>query len=161
MVVIDMMAKNQLPGFPCGGKNRISLVHVSDVCRAALFLAKRRDTIGKCFNLGDRSSYTIKDLMCWLKKEFERIGISVDLFPVSYPLWLMKFFAWQSERIARKYNHPPLVQRDFLGYFDKGYDFVVNSDFIRQLGFRFQYNDPLLDGGLRETIEWMREEELI
>ena len=100
MVVIDMMAKNQLPGFPCGGKNRISLVHVVDVCRAALFLAQQTDTIGKSYNLGDSSSYTIKELMNWLQKEFKRLGVRVDLFPVSYPMWLLKLFAWRSEQIG-------------------------------------------------------------
>ncbi|MBI2669552.1 MAG: NAD-dependent epimerase/dehydratase family protein [Candidatus Yanofskybacteria bacterium] len=161
MVVIDMMAKNQLPGFPGNGKNRISLVHVTDVCRAALFLAKRTDTIGKSYNLGGNFSYTTKELMKYLKKEFERLGVRIDLFPVSYPLWLMRFFAWRSEQIARKYNHPPLVQRDFLGYFEKGYDFLVSSKSIRDLRFDFIYDDPIKDGGLRETLEWMRKEKLI
>ncbi|MBI2063512.1 MAG: NAD-dependent epimerase/dehydratase family protein [Candidatus Yanofskybacteria bacterium] len=157
MVVIDMMARNQLPGFPGGGKNRISLVHVTDVCRAALFLAQRTDTIGKRYNLGDSSNYTIKELMKWLKVKFNHLGVKVDLFPVSYPLWLMRFFAWRSEQIARKHKHPPLVQRDFLGYFDKGFNFLVNSEAIRELGFDFLY-DNLYSGGLRETLEWMKKE---
>lgn len=161
MIVIDMMAKNQLPGFPGGGKNRISLVHVLDVCRAALFLAQRTDTIGKCYNLGDNSSNTIKELMRWLKIQFGRLDVKVDLFPVSYPLWLMRLFAWRSEQIARKYKHPPLVQRDFLGYFDKGFNFLVNSDAIRDLGFEFLYDDPIYSGGLRGTLEWMKKEDLI
>lgn len=163
MVVIDMMAKNQLPGLPGSGKNRISLVHVTDVCRAALFLAERPglETIGKSYNLGNNSSNTIKELMQWLKIKFERLGVKVDLFPVSYPLWLMRLFAWRSEQIARKYKHPPLVQRDFLGYFDKGFNFLVNSDAIRDIGFKFLYDDPVFSGGLRETLEWMKKEELI
>ena len=152
MVVIDMMAKNQLPGFPGAGKNRISLVHVTDVCRAALFLAQRTDTIGKSYNLGDNSSYTIKELMQWLQIKFEHLGVRVDLFPISYPLWLMRLFAWRSEQIARKHKHPPLVQRDFLGYFDKGFNFLVNSDAIRDLGFEFLYDDPIYSGGVRETL---------
>lgn len=163
MVVIDMMAKNQLPGFPGSGKNRISLVHVTDVCRAALFLAEQLglDTVGKCYNLGDSSSYTIKELMKWLQKEFKRLEVRVDLSPVSYPMWLLKLFAWRSEQIARKYHHPPLVQHDFLGYFDKGFNFLVNSDAIRNLGFEFVYDDPIYSGGLRETLEWMKKEGLI
>lgn len=161
MVVIDMMAKNQLPGFPGSGKNRISLVHVTDVCLAALFLAERDDTIGKSYNLGDKSSYTIRELMRYLRGEFARLGVRVDLFPISYPLWLMRLFAWRSEQIAQKYKHPPLVQRDFLGYFDNGFNFLVNSDAIRDLGFEFLYDDPIYSGGLRETLEWMKKEELI
>lgn len=161
MVVIDMMAKNQLPGFPGSGKNRIGLVHVMDVCRAALFLVECTDTIGKCYNLGDESSYTIKELMRYLRGEFARLGVRVDLFPISYPLWLMRLFAWRSEQIARKYKHPPLVQRDFLGYFDKGFDFLVSSKAISDLGFEFVYKDPIKDGGLRGTLEWMKKEGLV
>ena len=161
MVVIDMMAKNQLPGFPGGGKNRISLVHVTDVCRAACFLSQRKDTVGKCYNLGDSSSYSIRELMQWLQVEFKRLGVKVDLFPVSYPLWLMKLFSWRSEQIARKYKHSPLIPRDFLGYFDKGFNFLVNSKTIRDLGFRFIYDDPIRNDGLRETLEWMKRREQI
>ena len=158
MVVIDMMAKNQLPGFPGGGKNRISLVHVTDVCRGAYFLSQRKDVIGKCYNLGDSSSYSIKELMQWLQVEFKRLGVKVDLFPISYPLWLMKLFAWRSEQIARKHDHSPLIPRDFLGYFDEGFNFLVNSEAIRNLGFRFVCDDPIKNGGLKETLEWMKKE---
>ncbi len=160
-VVISMMEKNQLPGYPGGGKNKISLVHVTDVCRAALFLAERNDTIGKGYNLGDASSHTIKELMRYLKKEFARLGVRVDLLPISYPLWLMKLFARRSDQLARKYHHPPIVQWDFLGYFQKGCNFLVNSESIRDLGFTFRYNDPIESGGLRETLEWQRKEGLI
>lgn len=158
LVVVDMMAKNQLPGYPGGGKNRISLVHVTDVCRAALFLAEREDTIGKCYNLGDTSSYTIKELMRYLQKEFANFGVRVDLLPVSCPLWLMKIFAWRSEQLAKKHRHPPIVQRDFLSYFDKGFNFLVDTRAIRGLGFKFLYDDPLTSGGLRETVEWQKKE---
>lgn len=161
LVVVDMMAKNQLPGFPCGGHNRISLVHVEDVCGAALFLARRSDTLDQHYNLGDASVYTIKDLMIFLRSEFARLGTRVDLFPVNYPMWLMRLFAWRSEQLARKNGHPPLVQRDFLGYFEEGYNFLVNTEKIRKLGFRFNYNDPMFSGGLRETLEWQKKEELI
>ncbi|MEK9180360.1 MAG: NAD(P)-dependent oxidoreductase [Patescibacteria group bacterium] len=161
MVVIDMMAKNQMPGFPGGGKCRISLAHVKDVCRAALFLSERDDTCGRWYNLGDESSYTMREMMKYLQKEFANFGVRVDLLPISYPLWLMKAFAWRSEQLAKKHNHPPIVQRDFLGYFEEGFNFLVDTYAIRSLGFGFLYNDPIVDGGLRETLQWQREQGLI
>ncbi len=160
-VVIQMMANNQLPGLPGGGKNKISLIHVTDVCRAMLFLLQKDEAIGKRYNIGGSKHYTIKELMQYLQKEFARLDVPVDLLPISYPLWLMEIFAWRSEQLARKYNHPPVVQRDFLGYFKKGYNFLVDTSAIRDLGFEFQYDDPIESGALRETLEWQRKEGII
>lgn len=161
LVVADMMAKNQLPGYPGGAWNRINLIHVTDVCRAALFLASRTDTIGKRYNLGDSSSYSIRQIMQYLHEIFRELDKTVHLYPLNFPMWLMIFFVWFSELIAQRYGHTSFIQRDFLSYFEKGYNFLVDSSEIRKLGFAFHYDNPLSSGGLRETLEWQRKEGLL
>jgi len=147
-------AKAQRPLIPKNFTARLPFSHVEDVCRAALFIAERDDTIGEIYNIVDDSAYSLA--------EFIRIVASFSghrsytIFPV--PIWLLRqggYLAAIAARWISLLTHkPPLVEYDAIKLV--GVDHWYSNAKLKNLGFQLNYPDA--GEGLRQTIDWYKKE---
>lgn len=138
---------------PWNFTSRIPLVHVRDVCEAALFLAENKASDGEAYNLNDD---TLIGVVEYVKCMGEILGRPVTLLP-PVPVRLIKAVlngiaaleAFASKVVARR---SPSFEQDAIAYL--GEDIVYSNRKIKDAGYRFLYPDARI--GLRETVEWYR-----
>ncbi len=154
------------------GGQRLNMIHVEDIARAAVFVLERDDLpSGEAFNLADSEIQTAEE---FFTTYMESYGMSV-LFHVPYPRrtfelvftglsylpsrsleplnrWLSK--KWDA--VVKKYNLVPAltpkIARDSFSYF-MGDHAYANTKLLN-LGFKLKY--PGFREGWMETVKWYR-----
>lgn len=118
------------------GKNKASLVHVTDVVRAAEFLAQKKEAINEIYHVTDDTLYSTEEMTKHLAHICE-----AKFIPIKIPL-----------SIARHISVLAKIDRDLI------HIATVNAWFsnekIKKLGFQFQYPDSKV--GIKETVEWYK-----
>jgi len=130
-------------------------VHVTDLARAAMFVAEREETVGQAYNV--LSDCIPQDE--WLEFVCHAMGIErIARLPVWWPTY--KFFARLSlgyirwlDRRARALGTRPKVDVPMVQYITHQYWF--SNQKIKDLGFQFTYEDPRR--GIWDYITWCRE----
>jgi len=143
--VLKLAAAGGLGPFYIGPQQtRAGMVHVEDVCRAALFVANRFGSEGQIYNVSDDSSHTTAYLM---RKCSSRLGFPMLPF-VSLPIGVMKMFAGHLERRAAKLGRVSSLTPDTIALQER--DSILDTSKIKQLGWTPRHPDTLV--GLLETI---------
>ncbi|MEK7516487.1 MAG: NAD(P)-dependent oxidoreductase [Patescibacteria group bacterium] len=158
---IMMAARGAMgPIYMGSGKNRAGMVHVVDVCRAALFLAElscvqpdRIDVAGQIFNVGDDSQYTVEKLTR---------AIAVQLgFPfipwIRLPFGIMRTMVGNLGKKAEKLGRVSGVNEEMLALMTL--DSLLDTSKLCALGWSARYPDAVQ--GLLETVRWYEEEGLL
>lgn len=152
-------------------------VHVEDVCRAIIFLAKRTEVVEEAFNVSDDEpqrldeafqillgKYGIQPL--WVRAAwfppFARVMCRLlSKFPQSFFNPINRWVQGHWDRVVRKYDlRPelkPRLDRDWLDYLST--DRVYDNRKIKSLGFEFRV--PRSSLGLAEVFEWYKRERWI
>jgi nucleoside-diphosphate-sugar epimerase len=129
---------------------RIPFVHVTDVCRAARFLAENPRTDGQAYNLNDSSQMTNVEFFKFVGdltgKPFLALppvnpeALKALLLPVA------RGVQWLCGRLGVA---PPL-EADTVDYL--GRDFAYSNQKLLDAGYRFTYPDAL--HGIADTVLW-------
>lgn len=150
--ILFLMAKFPILPFPVNIDNYLVGVHVRDVCNAAFFVANHKDAIGEAYNVIDNSKYTMREFA-----EFVCPLMGVKIMPIFIPRELFynigDHLANLSKSVSRAIGTRPFIEKDMVYYLKAVYTF--SNDKLRSLGYEFLYPDLL--EGLRETIEWYRD----
>jgi nucleoside-diphosphate-sugar epimerase len=143
-------------------------VHVRDVCRAALLLLRKAETIGEAYNVGDSTPIRWGELTQYVAELARYKGESLPLYgplgrltalvgswmPSSKLVSVNKTLRedWQQllERESIETPLLPKLERGLLNYM--GEDRVCDTSTIQALGF--VPNHPVTLNGLRDTFDW-------
>lgn len=151
-VTFKMIALGQTPPFIIGtGKNHAGgMIHVSDVSRAALFLARSSEAAGQIYNVADDTNYTFEELV-------EFLGDMLHWPFYKWPHLPFKMIRKSSERLiekAIKAGKKPKIEIDLVDYAQL--DCMIDTTKMKELGFTLEYPD--CKKGLTETVGWYREQ---
>lgn len=131
------------------GKTRAGMIHVADVCGAALFLSRRVEAAGEIYNVNDDSSYATADLM---RACAVRLGF--PLIPGNLPLGVMRFFVGNLGKKAAKKGRISNMNSEMTDLL--AYDAMLDASKLKALGWTPEHPDSLK--GLLSTIDWYEKE---
>jgi nucleoside-diphosphate-sugar epimerase len=126
-----------------------AFLHVEDMCRAVLFALEHAETIGEVYNISDDSRMTTAEFFRLVCQEL--FGEEKPFLHV--PLRALLPVAAVSQRLARWRGTRPALEVGTLHYLS--YDRCWDTSKLRATGFELVY--PRAEEGLRETLEWYRE----
>jgi nucleoside-diphosphate-sugar epimerase len=140
--------------FPKKKKLMMPLIHVVDLVRAAIFLAKKDDVSNEIFNIINDPPLQ-EQFMQFVYKETDITFSTLPLPWVLYKL-LAKFtyyLARRRQKKAKEYGMRPTYDLPMVGYLTHQYYFSNKK--LKDLGFEFFYND--FKKGVSETIGWYKQ----
>ncbi len=146
-------------------------VHVTDVARAAEYLASHPDAVGTVFNVADDAPLSAGDMIRVLCK-----SVGMEVKSPALPWWMAKlarffkplartFLGRENAKLAHIWGkiteklglQNALVPRMDLDWLDYMFiDHTYKNDRIKSLGFTFNYPDSSL--GIDETLQWYKQE---
>jgi nucleoside-diphosphate-sugar epimerase len=134
------------------GFNRRTLVHDTDVARAAVLVMERPVAAGHIYNVTDGNFHTVNEIISAICR-----GLGRKSPRFSLPIAPVRFAAGILEGGARLCGHHPSITRATIDKYTE--DVAVEGNRIqKELGFVPQVD---LDTGWRETIREMRERGLL
>ncbi len=148
------LAKQKRLAIPRNFTTRIPLVHVRDVCSAALFLATNKEADAEAYNLNDDTQITLVEFFQFMG---ETLNVPVRLLP-PIPMWafrsIMLAVALVDEQISKHVlKTAPHLEKDTVHFLGK--DISYSNQKLKDLGYRFLYPDARI--GIRETLDWYRQ----
>jgi UDP-glucose 4-epimerase len=109
--------------------NRRTLVHIEDVCRAALLAAEHPMSAGNIYNVSDGKIHKMRDIIAAMSKALGRNAPRMQL-----PVPVVRFFLWMVEIAFRMVARKPPVNHSTVDKLIE--DIAVCSDRIqKELGF--------------------------
>jgi nucleoside-diphosphate-sugar epimerase len=138
-------------GAPKNFTGRIPFVHVRDVARAALHLARHDKASMEVYNVNDDSQMSTKEFFMFMaelrgKRFFNLPSINVGVIrKLARTAGAVEHFV-----TADLLRIGPFLETDAVDYLNG--DFVYSNEKIKSTGFEFLYPDPR--PGIRETIDW-------
>jgi len=159
--IVVAISEGLIPRVPADLGNYLMVnCHVRDACRAALFLARRPETIGEVFNVVDDSLVSQLD---FLRRAALLTGRNLGLLdlltvPIFAPLAVSsaRVVAWLDKTFPR-YKRYRIWEESSARYISSSY--WISNRKLKNLGFRWEYPDFAV--GLKETVEWLVKAELI
>ena len=146
-LVIKLRAK-QVPLLLPGG---MPLVYSEDLGRGQV-LAAEKGAVGDRFIFSE-SYYTLKEIAQAAYRVFD---MDLEKTPPMMPLWLGKLIAVTGEGVSAFTKKAPLVPRGQLHFMQWG-AVPINTKAKEQLGWQPRN----LEEGMAQTIQWLREENLL
>jgi len=157
--LIRMVKEHKIGAIPRNfHKKALPMVHIDDVCNAAIFLAEKPFAIKyESYNVCDDYNLDMIDTLRYIAHLTDsKIKILVPIHPKILKLFkpFMKLLAKLSAWIARKFrDHArPRLEADTLNYMFGNYLFSNRK--IKTTGFRFKYADRR--EGLLKVIGWYK-----
>ena len=131
------------------GKNRRSLVHVQDVCQAALLAAYHPAALEQVYNVTDGEIHTLQEIVEVMCKALGRSCPNFSL-PANF---VRRSIGW-FEDILGLFNRKLPIARSTIDKLIE--DVAVSGDRIKEeLGFRPKYN---LEKGWNQCVRWLPDE---
>lgn len=147
-------AQMKVVAIPSNFDTHVPLVHVADVCKAALHLALTDAGKGEIFNLNDDTLITTVEFMQFMAELMGHKFVKLPPVPVGLLKAVMMPLAEQLVRAFRRFGDGPSpVEPAVIEYL--GYDFVYSNDKLKQTGYRFVYPDAR--EGIRDTVRWYQQ----
>ncbi|MBW1685595.1 MAG: NAD(P)-dependent oxidoreductase [Deltaproteobacteria bacterium] len=126
-----------------------AFLHVEDMCRAVLFALERDETVGEIYNISDESRMTTAEFFLLVSREL--VGAEKPFLRV--PMRLLLPLAAISQRLAKWRKTQPALEVGTLHYLSC--DRCWDSSKLLATGFELMH--PSAVEGLRETLQWYRE----
>lgn len=146
-------AKAKRPRIPRNFTARVPFSHVVDVCEAALYIARREETIGEAYNIVDDSTVSMAEMIRIVAGA--RGYRTYWVLPV--PIWLVRqlayvagFFMRQLSRITKR---RPVIETQAVKLL--GVDHWYSNAKLKALGYALRYPDAKT--GLIATVKWYEE----
>lgn len=134
---------------------RVPLVHVQDVCGAALHLSGTKASDGEAYNLNDDTQVTVVEFMEWMGEMLGKRVTRLPPVPVAPLKALLLGVARIEELVSRHVTHRPTkLEQDTIRYL--GVDIAYSNQKLKDAGYVFKYPDAR--EGLRQTVDWYRAE---
>ncbi|MFW5929625.1 MAG: NAD-dependent epimerase/dehydratase family protein [Halobacteriota archaeon] len=155
--VFLMIARGWLPAYPLFVDYKFALVHVVDIVRAAVYLENHGEA-GEAYNVVDHQDYTMNQVIRYTAGLTGQNVVGLPVGERAYTsLSNLDVVVPFVERAFEAAGLDPIVEKDSLFYL-KGNYWVDNQKLV-DTGFEFEYPD--YREGVRETIDWFREEGMI
>lgn len=152
-----MIARSPFVLIPQNFTFPLPFVHARDVARAALYLAERPDTNGEYYNVDDNSHLNYAEAAGKVAAAFDKLLFPAPPIPLSLVRKGLLRLADFENRAARFFQKEPRLPRDLILFF--GANLRYSNAKLIESGFQFQYGT--LDLGLKETLDWYRENGLL
>ena len=143
------------------GDALIEFCYIKNQIRGIKLVAEKGSP-GESYIVSDERSYAFKDVILEMARQMEK---KVFLLKIPYPVaWMMAVFFELASKIFKFYpfyvketGRPPL-SRPTLQWAAKSAIYCDISKIKKELGYKQKYS---LKEGLRESIKWYREQELL
>lgn len=155
--LIREMAKMKTIRIPKNFTARVPLIHAEDVCRSALYLADREDSVGQVYNLADDVPYTNVDFFRILAEAMAKPFKLAPKVPVGLLRNALIMAAVLENNLNKLTGGKNKLEKDSL--FLLGEDFWYSNEKLLKTGYQYRYPDGR--EGLAQTIPWYRETGLI
>ena len=126
-----------------------AFVHVQDVCRAAIYAHDNDAMIGEAYNVSDDTRITTAEFFQMICLEL--LGTKKDFKHV--PRALLVPAAVVMQFLARLFGFKPPLEKGTLDYLSC--DRVWDNSKLKATGFTFNY--PTFEKGMKETLEWYKD----
>lgn len=150
---IKLMSRGMMGPFRMGrGNNRVSTIHVRDVCGAAMHLAGLpwSAVSGQVYNVADDSAYTVAEL-----SNFFGRALGFSFAPLIFlPFAVMEKMTSDLIKKAKKKGRISMVDNEMSALLKL--DALLDTSKIKTTGWRPKYPDALV--GLKETLQTYRAE---
>jgi len=148
-------ARMRFPVVPANFTARIPFVHALDVCRAALFLAERREADGEVFNVNDDTTMSSVEFIRYVAALRGRSALVVPspIPPAALRRALVPVARLLQALAGRLGTRSPL-EADSVDYV--GREVLYSTDKLKALGFELAWPDAR--DGIRETLAWYEEQ---
>ncbi|MBN2056862.1 NAD(P)-dependent oxidoreductase [bacterium] len=151
--LIMAAAKPMLSMVPANFTFRMPMVHVDDVCGAALFLASRPEAAGEVYNVNDDSQLRTVDFFKYTAKVMNHVPVVLPPVPLNLIKRLLGHAADLYMPLWRLITDAPApLEKSTIEYL--GEDFQYSNDKLKALGYTFKYADAR--DGLLATLDWYR-----
>jgi len=131
------------------GKNRRSLVHVQDVCRAALLAAYHPAALERIYNVTDGEIHSLQEIVEVMRNALGKSGPNISL-PANY---VRRGVGW-FEDVFGLFNRKLPIGRSTIDKLTE--DVAVSGDRIKaELGFRPKFD---LETGWNQCVQWLPDE---
>ncbi len=128
----------------------IPFVHVRDLCRAALHLARLPGADGEAYNVSDEGRI---DAVALARLVAVEMGVRPKMLP-PLPIPLVRRGLSGAARLSRarasRTGARPFLEYDQVQYFGRNY--LYSIDKLKATGFAFRWPQP--EPGLRDTLRW-------
>ena len=147
------LAKTKRVMAPRNFTTRIPLVHVRDVCEAALFLSQKGASDGEAYNLNDDTQMTVVEFMEHMARLQDKPVTLLPSVPIEPLKALLLGAAFLEEQLSTYITHKALnLEKDTIRFLGK--DIAYSNQKLKDLGYRFVVPDARK--GLEETLVWYR-----
>lgn len=148
------LIRNRLVAVPRNFSTHVPLVHVRDVCQAALFLARCKEADGEAYNLNDDTRMTVVEFMRTLAELQGKPFVRLPPVPIGPLKAFLLGAAFLEGKLARHVTRTsPKLEPDTIRFL--GRPIAYSNRKLKDLGYRFRYPDART--GLGETIAWYRQ----
>jgi nucleoside-diphosphate-sugar epimerase len=130
-------------------ERKIQLVHVDDLCRAAVLAIEGATTSGEAYFTAEKRAYTMIELVAALAEAGEKKGVWLKL-----PGSIFKVIAFFSEFTLRAVNATPMLTREKAGELLASWEISVEKA-KKEFGFESRID---FARGAKETFDWYRRE---
>ena len=128
---------------------KIQLVHVDDLCRAAVMAVEHNTVSGEAYFIAENRAYTMQELVTILAQASGKRGVWLKV-----PGSLFKLIAFFSEFAFRIVNATPMLTREKAGELLASWE-IDTTKAKQTFGFESTIDFPQ---GARETFDWYRRE---
>jgi len=136
---------------PANFNGHAPFIHVHDLARAALFLARSGKAKNEVFNVSDDSDMTSIDFAQAMAKLINKPFVKLPPVPLNRILGVLRPLLELQLTLARTvFNTTAPIEPDILEYLTE--DFIFSNAKLKSTGFQFKYPDARL--AFRETYEW-------
>lgn len=154
--IMQAVGKGWLPAVPLDGKNAItSSVHVKDIAGFALFCLDHPETEGEDYNVADNSIISYYEFLHYIALLTGRKLLDIPLLPLEFLKYAgipaAKLWTWLNENFS--VPKVRVLEEQSATYISSSY-WISNRKTL-STGFEFMYGD--VREGLKDTIQWMRE----
>lgn len=151
---IMQFAKSPMPAIPRNFVERIPFSHVTDVCKAALFISEKTEAIGESYNVVDDTQYSAIDLCTIVAEARGKKARRLPGFPVRALRKLLMFVAKVLGAITGLFGKKSPLEYDMVKMI--GTDHWHSNAKLKSLGYNFTYPDARV--GVAETVKWYEQQ---
>ena len=142
--------RNKKKNLMVGAGDKIeAFVHIEDMCLASIYALENTKMEGEAYNISDDTRITTAEFFNIVSQEL--LGTEKPFLHI--PIGLLKPVAILSKLVSRIFRVKTVIEGPTLQYlaFNKNWD----NTKLKKAGFKFKY--PTIDRGIKETLQWYKE----